>query len=309
MILSASKIKTLNTCSFLFHCSYILKLPRTSNTGANLGTITHEILECLQNKRHRKHYDQLISEKTCKNNLTISRFIFKRLKQLGEKESEFGNVDNFLQVAINTDFFLEGFELGEPELKFDIQNENPKYHILGFMDMHGFKDEVLKVVDYKSQKNIFNKPEMDYNVQALMYLLAAKKLWPNVKKGFVNFIMLRFKKNPVQVASYSEDTLKGFEMYLQYLTEFLSDWTYEKAISNFAAHDPSKKMLCGTEPGFKIDGSPKWVCSAKFPFKYFSLFDKDGKIIKSEFKEEDLKPKEGESVREMTYAGCPVFNK
>jgi len=68
MVLSASKIKTLNTCSWTYHTSYVLKLPRTSNTGSNLGTITHEILECLQNKRHRKHYNQLISEKTCKNN-------------------------------------------------------------------------------------------------------------------------------------------------------------------------------------------------------------------------------------------------
>lgn len=309
MILSASKIKTLNTCSFLFHCSYILKLPRTSNTGANLGTITHEILECLQNKRHRKHYDQLISEKTCKNNGAISRFIYKRLKQLGEKESEFSNIDNFLQVALNTDFFLDGFELGEPELKFEIKNESPEYHILGFVDMHGFKDDVLKVVDYKSQKVRFGKPEMDYNVQAMMYLLAAKKLWPNVKKGFVNFIMLRFKNNPLQVASYSDDTLKGFELYLEYLTNYLKDWNYEKAISNFAANNPTKRMLCGTEPGFKADGSAKWVCSAKFPFKYFALLDKDGKVIKSEFKQEDLKPKEGETVKEMRYAGCAYFNK
>ncbi len=311
MILSASKIKTLDTCSWLWNCSYHLKLPRTSNKGADLGTVTHLVLECLLNKRHRNHYEQLRLDKTCKNNDTICRLIKKHLSKMGHDSSELTAIDEFLQVALDTDFFIEGFELGEPEFKFEIKNENPKYHVIGFIDKFAKKDGIVKIFDYKSSKQKFSGKDLDFNIQAAVYQIAIKKLWPETRKSFVNFLMLRFKKNPLQVVSYSDKFLEGIELYMSYLTEYLSDWTYEKAISKFAANDPAKKMLCGSaEPGFKADGiTPKWICPSRNAFKYFALLNQDGNVIKSEFKEEDLKPKEGETVKEMWYSGCPIFNK
>lgn len=310
MILSASKIKTLDTCSWLWNCSYHLKLPRVSNKGADLGTITHLILECLLNKRHKKHYEHLRQYKSASNNPVVSRLIHKHLSKMGHDSSEFKTIDEFLQVALDTDFFIEGFDIGEPEFKFEIKNENPKYHVIGFIDKFAMKDGIVKIVDYKSSKQKFSGKDLDFNIQAAVYQIAIKKLWPETRKSFVNFLMLRFKKSPLQVVSYSDKMLEGVEQYMSYLTEYLSDWTYEKAVSKFAAHDPAKKMLCGAaEPGFKADGSPKWVCPSRNPFKYFALLDKDGKVIKSEFKEEDLKPKDGETVKEMTYKGCPIYNK
>ena len=308
--LSASKIKTLNTCSFLYHCQYVLNLPRTSNTGANLGTITHLILEILQNKRHFWHYEKIISENTCMHDLAICRLIKKHLVKYGENLEEIKTVNDFLLVALKNDFFISGFSLGEPEFAFDIKNKNPNYHIVGFIDQYAIKDGILKIKDFKTQKRKFTKSEMEYNIQAMMYLVAAKKLWPNLKKGFVNFIMLRFKKEPLQVASYSEEKLKGFELYLEYLDSYLEEWNYDKAISSFAAQDVSKKMLCGKEPNqFKDDGSRVWCCPYKRPFKYFALIDENGKIIKSEFDEKKIIKKDNQSVKEMWYSGCPFWNR
>ena len=54
--LSASKIKTLQSCSWLYWCKYHLKLPEESNSGASRGTICHLIFECLGNPRHKHHY-------------------------------------------------------------------------------------------------------------------------------------------------------------------------------------------------------------------------------------------------------------
>lgn len=310
MILSASKIKTLSTCTWLWNAQYKLKLPRTSNKGADLGTIAHLVLECLLNPRHKKHYESLRKNKNFSNSPSVARLILKYLRKMGHDDSELNIVNDFLQVAINVDFFVNGFDIGEPEFKFEIQNENPKYHILGYIDKYGTKDGVVKITDYKTQKQRFSGKDLSFNVQAMMYQLAIKKLWPQTKKSFVNFIMLRFKKNPVQTISYSDDVLRGFELYLEYLTEYLKDFTYDKAVSDMAAYDPSRKMLCGKEPGqFKDDGSPVWVCAYKRPFKYFALLDESGNVIKSEFKKEDLKIKEGQTIKEMTYSGCPYFNK
>lgn len=309
MILSASKIKTLSTCTWLWHAQYKLKLPRTSNKGADLGTIAHLVLECLLNKRHIKHYIDIHSKKTCLKNKAVSRLIKKHLKKMFHDESEINTVDQFLQVALNTDFFLSGFELGETEYKFEIKNEKPKYHILGYIDKYGTKDGIVKITDYKTQKQRFSGKDLTFNVQAMMYILAAKKLWPTTRKAFVNFIMLRFKKNPVQTVTYSDEVIRGFETYLEYLTEYLQDFTYDKAISDMAAYDPARKMLCGGAEGFKDDGSVKWQCPFKKPFKYFALLDESGNVIKSEFKREDLKPKNGQSIKELRYEGCPFFNR
>ena len=41
--LSASRIKTAQSCSWLYWCKYKLKLPDTSNDGARRGSICHLI--------------------------------------------------------------------------------------------------------------------------------------------------------------------------------------------------------------------------------------------------------------------------
>ena len=48
--LSASRIKTLQTCSWQYWCKYHLKLPDKSNHGSLRGTICHAIFENLGNK-------------------------------------------------------------------------------------------------------------------------------------------------------------------------------------------------------------------------------------------------------------------
>ena len=54
--LSASKIKTLDTCSWLFFSKYHLKVPDTTNDGACRGTIVHLIFELLLKPKHKKKY-------------------------------------------------------------------------------------------------------------------------------------------------------------------------------------------------------------------------------------------------------------
>ena len=61
--LSASKIKTLKSCSWLYWCKYHLKLPDKTNDGALKGEIVHLVFECLGKERHRKHYDNILKKK------------------------------------------------------------------------------------------------------------------------------------------------------------------------------------------------------------------------------------------------------
>ena len=60
--LSASKIKTLDSCSWLFFSKYHLKVPDTTNDGASRGTIVHLIFELLLKPKHKKKWDDEIQE-------------------------------------------------------------------------------------------------------------------------------------------------------------------------------------------------------------------------------------------------------
>ena len=61
-ILSASRIKTWEDCSWKYWCNYHLKVPGRNNDGAARGTVCHTILELLLNKKNKKYY-KLILEK------------------------------------------------------------------------------------------------------------------------------------------------------------------------------------------------------------------------------------------------------
>lgn len=303
--LSASKLKKLEFCSWSFNCDYIIKLPRTSNDGARRGTVTHLILEVLLNPRHRKHYDT-VSKYGLKKDPACERLVRKTMKKEGVAgEENFDMINDFIITGLNFDYFIEGYDLLDPELAFDIKND--RYHIIGFIDKLGIKGSIAKIVDYKTSKQKPSGEEKKFNIQGLMYQLAIATLYPQVKKSFVDFLYLKFKKKPKEVFSVSNDTLKGFEEYLAHVTEVLQDFTFEKATSNFAKNDFLKKNLCGTrESRFKDDGSPKWRCPHLMPFDYFVIVD-DGKDVKSAMTKEELKPKENQKIEKRRYKGCVAF--
>ena len=85
--LSASRIKTLQQCSWKYWCNYILKLPDTSNDGASRGWICHLIFELLGESRHKKHYDAIVSEGTIFASKAIERLTFYHAKKLNVDDS------------------------------------------------------------------------------------------------------------------------------------------------------------------------------------------------------------------------------
>ena len=66
-ILSASRIKTLETCSWSYWCNYHLKLPQKQNEGALRGTVCHLVFEMLVKKKHKKL--ETLTKKITKNRL------------------------------------------------------------------------------------------------------------------------------------------------------------------------------------------------------------------------------------------------
>ena len=316
--LSASKIKTFENCSWLYWCKYHLGLPEKTNEGALKGSVSHLILELLLKKKHKKHFNSITKLLDVDASEPIKRLIIKHLKIYNINRPEiYTEVCNFILVALQYDFFGKGGVNEDPEFKFEFNNEEPKYNLLGFIDKATIykKDKKILITDYKTSKQKFVGEELNSNLQAMIYSLVAKKLWPKLKPA-VRFLFLKFGKKPAQELEFSEDALKGLEYYLEKLNIQINNFDASNSESNFAANKPRPKqgfggsLLCGfaKQPGqLKKDGTPMWHCAFKFPFDYYALLGKDGEMIKSYTeKKECPKPKKGEKIEKRHYEGCPA---
>lgn len=308
LVLSASRIKTLETCSWTYWCNYHLKLPDKPNDGASRGTVCHLIFELLLNPRHKKHFIKIDKKASIKASPAVNRLVIKHMKKLNIfTEQNYEMVDQMIVVGLTQDFFLNKAKLGQAEEEFLIESSNPKYKIKGFIDKNGFypKDKIFKIVDYKSSKAKFKDDELTANIQALTYTLASKKsntfkeIASKIEKVITQFIFLRFPKQPIQEVVITDEQLNGYERYLEYIYNIAENFNEKSAVSNFAADNEDKKWLC--------KAGKTWVCPYYEPFEYLEVTDENGKFIKNYFI--DNLPKDlnkSYKVNKKTYTGCPA---
>ena len=317
IIISASKLKTVQSCSYKYYANYVLKLPQEGNLGSTIGGKAHIVLECLLKERSKKTVAWCIEH----NTLTpaIYRLIKKQLKSediLNDKN--FALFCECIRTGLNNDFYIEGSQLQPPEVEFNI---NDGFRARGFIDKFGLKGNTAHLQDFKTSKQKYSQHEMDDCTQGLMYLLAMTYMYPgiDIENSQVDFLFLQFHEDPKQTFKTDKCTLAGFKEYLRHIQIYLENFTEKDAVSNMAA-DMSyptkdegfcKKLACGfsKSPGqLKRDGNIMFACSYKWAFDYFAIVNNKGEVIKSAFKKEDLNPKDGESIVEKHYAGCPRFN-
>ena len=171
-------MKTLEACSWLYWCKYVLKLPDTTNAGAQKGSICHLILELLLKPKHKKHFEAITKLSDMEASEGVTRLVIKHLKQYDIYEDEhYQDIRNMIPVGLNYDFFGEGGKLEKPEYEFRIENKDPKYCIMGYIDkaVSYKKDKKMLIADYKSGKKKFEGEDLKSNIQAMVYSLASKK--------------------------------------------------------------------------------------------------------------------------------------
>ncbi len=322
-ILSASRIKTWESCSWKYWCNYELRLPKSKNDGNVRGTACHLILEVLLNPRHKKYIKKILKSHTIKIVPSIERLVKKSLRLAGEEfasNENFEMCDDMILVGLSLDFLGgKGAKIDNPEEEFLLDNKEPRYKMMGFIDkpVQYKKEGKIKIVDYKTNKEKFSENEIDYNVQAFAYLLAAKQVWPKLTDATIEFQFLKFPDEPCIQIKYTDDQLAGFEYYLEDLFNKFNNFTEQLAKSNFASKQPFPKknqgfigpLNCGFaqyKGQLKKDGSVMWHCDYKFPYDYYAVVDENGKTLYSSKNKNDLNPQKNQSIQKKHYSGCPA---
>ena len=333
--LSASRIKTAQSCAWLYWCKYKLKLPERSNDGARRGSICHLIFEVLGPKRRGKHYKAIVSSQDVFSVPSVKRLIMKHAVREGvDDEENISLIKEMIYNGLTYDFF--GDETGKPteeysEKDFDIVKEDGQvaYKIRGFIDkLFLYKRKKLAIIrDFKTSKSVFKGKDATDNLQDLMYSLAVKNLFPDYAKRVSEFLFLKFEldenvKNSgvVRMKPLDADDLIGFELQLSEIQKYLDNFSIKEAKSNFAARQDfpkdgsfSGRLLCGfakKKGELKKDGSPKWHCPMKFDFFYYTIYDKNNQSVGSFFEDEfreDLVP-DGGAYEMKYYEGCPAHS-
>ena len=295
-VLSASGIKTLETCSWVYWNNYHTKVPQSQNDGALRGTICHTVFELLLNKRHLKNYKRIIKKNAINGDKGVDTLVKKLAKKVKLDDSNYKLLNDMILVGLKHDFFGEHGDIVKPEYSFDIESKEPKYHIRGFIDKPIKTKKEMHIIDYKSSKYKFRGDDLEANIQAMMYSLASKKLWPKLKP-IVKFLFLRFPKQPIQELIFTDEQIKGFEHYLEHINDYVDKFDENSAKANFAIDNEKNKWMC------KVGG---WKCPYKDPYEYYvKLNDKD-EVVETSL-ENNFKDIKGFKVETRKYEGCPKW--
>ena len=140
--LSASRIKTVQSCSWLYWSKYHLGLPDASNDGAKRGSICHLIFELLGEKNRKSIYQSLLKKKDVFSHKGIKRLILKHAKKLQvDDEENIELIKDMILNGLNYDFYGESHAkptqaLSEKDFEITINDEERdiRYKIKGFID-------------------------------------------------------------------------------------------------------------------------------------------------------------------------------
>lgn len=303
--LSASTIKTYMNCSYLFYQNYIRLVPQKLHESLPKGTLIHLVLELLLVKvRRHDMAKEIIASGTIKDAISVVRLIHKNLAKHGlDTPLIYKEVEACILVGLRQEYFSTDSKRDKLiEIKAEQQFSLPLngYDITGTIDKIAvFKDKLI-IYDYKSSKQKFSGEDKEANIQAMLYLWAARQLFPGKKEYIFKFIFLRFPKNPVQEHIYSETQIEGFSSWVAYIIKFMANMTEHDAYSNFAADDKNKSWLC--------KAGATWRCAYMDAFDYYELIDDQGNIV-SHTLDIPLNIEKGYLISKKKYEGCARFTR
>ncbi len=317
--ISPSRLNTLDECSAKYAYTYLYKCPNVGNSGSSRGTVVHNILEILSNKRHEKLVNKILKSLTCICHKPLWKLINIYAEQNNVSDQEnLALIDEFIITGLRAEFYGPKNTVKiEVERKFDIEIEDKDrgvlYRINGFIDrINWLEDKINNILylecrDFKTSKSKFDDYKISSNVQGVIYQIALKYLFPDNKLNNFKFIFLKFPDDPYQnFPLYSDEQITGFELYLTQIQKKIENFSLKNIPENYAATTPFLKLTRCGKIGTKKNGQPNFICSAYKSFYYYVLIDKDGKIKKSEF-ELNFVPQEGEKVEKRFYPGCSYF--
>ncbi len=183
--LSYSRIAKFEQCPLAFKFRYVDGRASGSNAAAVLGKTVHGTLEALLNEVIEQEHNGPLSEERA---LTLF------------KEQWAGGGISGMDAYQDGVEMLRSFIRREGEINhLDILAVEQEFHlpagpfvVLGYIDrVDRIDDETIRIIDYKTNRILFSRNEVDSSLQMSIYHAAVQRLWPWAKNVRLAFNMLR----------------------------------------------------------------------------------------------------------------------
>ena len=188
--LSYSRFELFIQCPAKFYHRYVGKSAgkQDPESPAILGSLAHKVLE--------NSYRQLLDE-GYSGSLKAKNDVFQKHLKLCLNEDDyppalFQPAQDVLKQYVENEYFqAENIISLEQQFVFELGTLG-EIPILGYIDRIDQPDsDTVKIVDYKSNRMLFTAEELKQNLQASIYILAAKEMFPDTANIEMQFHMLR----------------------------------------------------------------------------------------------------------------------
>jgi len=183
--LSFSRLSRFEQCPLSFKLNYIDQRRAEPGVPLRFGKLIHVVLEVLV----REHME---GERT--GPLSEERAI--DLYREGWAREELAGMEVFTEgIDILKAFVRNQRELDHKDvlaIEKEFRLKIGRFTVLGFIDrVDWVDDETVEVIDYKTNRMLFTRDEVEHSLQMSLYHLAARQIWPWAKKVRLTFDMLR----------------------------------------------------------------------------------------------------------------------
>ena len=183
--LSYSRLSRFEQCPLSFKLQYIDKLPSEPGMPLRFGKVVHAALEVLYRKVVEEEHTGALDEDRALS-LFADAWAADGLTGL----HEFGEGIAMLRAFVRNQGVVDHRDVLAVEKEFRLPVG--RFTVLGFIDrVDRIDDETIEVVDYKTNRQLFTREEVDTSLQLSLYELAVRRIWPWAKKVRLTFAMLR----------------------------------------------------------------------------------------------------------------------
>jgi RecB family exonuclease len=252
--LSFSRLSRFEQCPLSFKLHYIDKLKAEPGDQLKFGTAIHAVLERLV----REHVD---AERT--GPLSEDRAL--ELFRDAWTAEKLAGLELFAEgVGILRAFVREQGELDHRDVlgvEKEFRLPVGRFTVLGFIDrVDCVDDETVEIIDYKSNRQLFTREEVDHSLQMSLYHLAAQQIWPWAKKVRLTFHMLRHGAR--QTTERTPEQLDAARLYVETLgamteeaTEFPARLNAKCVWCDHRRNCPAYAEALKGKPDFLVEGA------------------------------------------------------
>ncbi len=247
--LSATRLKMIKDCTLAYQLQYdppsqearVLKELSNHPSGlgaAYLGTNLHNALEEWRRpdpetgktpRPKLKRLLKLYREETAKNQVPAG--LYEDGKRMLIRWFDRRGKDPVRVLQVEMPF-------GSHRAPYKTKHGTPVFGMIDLVVEH--KDGTIELIDYKSQRAPITREEADHDVQAGMYLVVAREVWPDRPLIFT-FDLLRY--GTVSTV-WPEDRIEAFSEWLQSQYEYIGSLTEGMAQLSSSCQYCSYQSIC-----------------------------------------------------------------